>query len=157
MAFLRREARATDLMFKVVDTEPFVVVLPGDHRLASREAINPHDMVGETFIAVSNTAPVGRKVVDDYLRRSGIDIKPDHEADHLAMAMSLVASTRGVALLPAYARNLLPASLTSRPLQGDVPTIDLVVGYSKTNTSPILKLFLSRIDDLIDRVAKKIR
>jgi len=157
VAFLRREARATDLMFKVVDTEPFVVVLPGDHRLASREAINPHDMVGETFIAVSNTAPVGRKVVDDYLRRSGIDIKPDHEADHLAMAMSLVASTRGVALLPAYARNLLPPSLISRPLQGDVPTIDLVVGYSKTNTSPILKLFLSRIDDLIDRVAKKIR
>jgi len=156
VAFLRRETRATDLMFKVVATEPFVVVLPSDHRLASYEAINPHDMVGETFIAVSNTAPVGRKVVDDYLRRSGIDIKPDHEADHLAMAMSLVASTRGVALLPAYARNLLPSSLISRPLQGDVPTIDLVVGYSKTNTSPILKLFLSRIDDLIARVSKKI-
>jgi LysR family hca operon transcriptional activator len=58
------------------------------------------------------------------------------------MAMSLVA------LLPAYARNLLPSSLTSRPLRRDVPTIDLVVGYSKTNTSPILKLFLWRIDDL---------
>ena len=154
-AFLRRETRATDLMFKVVATEPFVVVLPSDHRLASSEAINPHDMVGETFIAVSNTAPVGRRIVDDYLRRTGIDIRPDHEADHLAMAMSLVASTRGVALLPAYARNLLPSSLTSRPLQGDVPTIDLVVGYSKTNTSPILKLFLSRIDDLIARVSKK--
>jgi len=154
VAFLRREVR-TDLMFKLVATEPFVVVLASDHRLASHEAINPHDIVGETFIAVSNTAPVGRKVVDDYLRRSGIDIKPDHEADHLAMAMSLVASTRGVALLPAYARNLLPSSLISRPLQGEVPTIDLVVGYSKTNTSPILKLFLSRIDDLIARVSKK--
>ncbi len=155
VAFLRRETRATDLMFKVVATEPFVVVLPSDHRLASYEAINPHDIVGETFIAVSNTAPVGRRVVDDYLRRTGIDIRPDHEADHLAMAMSLVASTRGVALLPAYARNLLPSSLISRPLQGDVPTIDLVVGYSKMNTSPILKLFLSRIDDLIARVSKK--
>ena len=154
VAFLRREVRA-DLIFKLVATEPFIVVLPSDHRLASYEAINPQDMVGETFIAVSNTAPVGRKVVDDYLKRSGIDIKPDHEADHLAMAMSLVASTRGVALLPAYARNLLPSSLTSRPLQGDVPTIDLVVGYSKTNTSPILKLFVSRIDDLIARVSKK--
>jgi len=155
VAFLRPETGATDLVFTRVSTEPFVVVLPSDHRLASYEAINPHDMVGETFIAVSDTAPVGRKVVDDYLRRSGIDIKPDHEADHLAMAMSLVASTRGVALLPAYARNLLPSSLISRPLQGDVPTIDLVVGYSKTNTSPILKLFLSRIDDLIARVSKK--
>jgi LysR family hca operon transcriptional activator len=155
VAFLRPETQATDLMFTVVATEPFVVVLPSDHRLASHEAIHPHDIVGETFISVSHTAPVGRRVIDEYLRRSGIDITPDHEADHLAMAMSLVASTRGVALLPAYARNLLPSSLISRPLQGDVPTIDLVVGYSKTNTSPILKLFLSRIDDLIARVSKK--
>ena len=155
VAFLRRETQATDLMFKVVATEPLVVVLPSDHRLASHEAINPQDIAGETFISVSNTAPVRRVVIDDYLRRSGIDIKPDHEADHLAMAMSLVASTRGVALLPAYARNLLPSSLISRPLRGDVPTIELVVGYSKMNTSPILKLFVSRIDDLIARVSKK--
>ena len=96
-----------------------------------------------------------RVVIDDYLRRSGVDIKPDHEVDHLAMAVSLVASTRGVALLPAYAQNLLPRSVISRPLRGDAPTIDLVVGYSKTNTSPILKLFLSRIDDLIARVSEK--
>src|SRR5438552_9471569 len=98
VAFLRRETGATDLMFMVVATEPFVVVLPSDHHLASHEAINPHDIAGETFISVSNTAPVLRVVVDDYLKRSGSDIRPDHEADHLAMAMSLVASTRGVAL-----------------------------------------------------------
>jgi hypothetical protein len=35
-----------------------------------------------------------------------------------------------------------------------VPTIDLVVGSDKSNTSPILKLFLSRRDDLIARVSK---
>jgi hypothetical protein len=33
-------------------------------------------------------------------------------------------------------------------LFGQAPTIDLAVGYSKANTSPILTLFLSRIDDL---------
>jgi LysR family transcriptional regulator, hca operon transcriptional activator len=38
--------------------------------------------------------------------------------------------------------------VTSRPLEGEAPTIDLVLGYNKANTSPILKLFLSRIDDL---------
>jgi LysR family hca operon transcriptional activator len=154
-AFLRPETQTTNLVFRLVTKEPLVVVLPGDHRLASHEAINPQDIAGETFISVSNTAPVLRLVIDDYLRRSGIDIRPDHEVDHLAMAVSLVASTRGVALLPAYAQNLLPKSVISRPLLGDVPTIDLVVGYSKTNTSPILKLFLSRIDDLIARVSRK--
>ena len=155
VAFLRPETPAADLVFKRVTTEPLVVVLPRDHRLAAHEAIHPHDLVGETFIGVSHTAPVTRGVIDAYVRRSGIDLRPAHEADHLAMAMALVASTRGVALLPAYARHLLPSSLISRPLQGDVPTIDLVVGYSKMNTSPILKLFLSRMDDVIARVSKK--
>ena len=155
VAFLRPETQATDLAFKLVTKEPLVVVLPSDHRLASLEAINPQDIAGETFIGVSDTAPVLRVVIDDYLRRSGVDIRPHHEVDHLAMAMSLVASTRGIALLPAYAQKMLPSSVISRPLRGDVPTIDLVVGYSKMNTSPILKLFLSRIDDLIARVSKK--
>jgi len=33
VAFLRPETQATDLVFKRVSTEPFVVVLPSDHRL----------------------------------------------------------------------------------------------------------------------------
>jgi len=155
VAFLRREAEAPDLVFKLVTKEPLVVVLPSDHRLASGDAIDPHEIAGETFISVSNTAPTLRVVIDDYLRRCGIDIRPDHEVDNLAMAMSLVASTRGVALLPAYAQNFLPWSVISRPIKGDAPTIDLVVGYHRANTSAILKLFLSRVDDLIARVSQE--
>jgi LysR family hca operon transcriptional activator len=86
-------------------------------------------------------------VIDEYLKGSGVSITPDHEADHLAMGMSLIASTRGVGLLPAYAQNFLPWSVTSRPLQGDPPTIDLVLVYKKSNESPILKLLLSRVDE----------
>ncbi|MEA2778461.1 MAG: LysR family transcriptional regulator, hca operon transcriptional activator [Rhodospirillaceae bacterium] len=157
LAFLRPEAQAADLVFKLVTKEPLVVVLPRDHRLASNDTISPQEIAGETFISVSNTAPVLRVVIDDYLKRSGIDIRPAHEVDNLAMAMSLIASTRGVALLPAYARNFLPSSVTSRPIQGIAPTIDLVLGYNRENTSPILKLFLSRVDELIARVSKNAR
>jgi hypothetical protein len=31
----------------------------------------------------------------------------------------------------------------------------VAVGYSKANTSPILKLFLSRVDKLIERTSNK--
>jgi LysR family transcriptional regulator, hca operon transcriptional activator len=82
------------------------------------------------------------------LHRSGLDIKLDYGVDNMAMAMSLVASTRGLALMPAYSKNLLPWSVVSRPLEGKAPTIDLAVGYSNANTSPVLKLFLSRLDVL---------
>ena len=104
---------------------------------------------------VSHTAPVLGAIIDDYLKRSGINITPAHEADHLTMGISLIMSTRGVGLLPAYAQNLLPSSVTSRPLKGDTPTVDLVLGYRKSNQSPILKLLLSRLDELVARVSKR--
>jgi LysR family hca operon transcriptional activator len=156
VAFMRPEAHAPELAYRVVTTESLVVILPSDHRLASREAIDPRELVGETFISVSSTAPTLRAVIDDYLARSHLEIRADHEVDNLAMAMSLVASTRGVALLPAYAQNFMPWSVTMRPIKGKAPTIDLVIGYNRANASPTLKLFLSRVDKLIDRVSPAI-
>jgi LysR family hca operon transcriptional activator len=154
-AFLRREKGAPELAYRVLVKEPLVVVLPSDHRLAALKAISPQDLVGETFVTVSDTAPVLRVVIDEYLKRSGTNIRPAHEADHLAMGMSLIASTRGVGLLPAYAQNFLPSSVTSRPLKGDTPTIELVLGYKKSNESPILKLLLSRLDELVARASQQ--
>jgi LysR family hca operon transcriptional activator len=154
LAFLRVEP-GYDLEYHVVDQEPLIVLMPSDHRLTAKQAIHPRELVGEIFIGGSNKAHVLRAVTEDYLRRSGLDIKLDHGVDNMAMAMSLVASTRGLALMPAYAKNLLPSSVVSRPLEGDVPTIDLAIGYSKANTSPTLKLFLSRVDELIARGTQK--
>ena len=148
LAFLRVEP-GYDLEYHVVDHEPLIVLMPSDHRLTVRDAVRPQDFVGEIFIGGANKADVLQAVTEDYLRRSGLDIKVDHGVDNMAMAMSLVASTRGLALMPAYATNLLPESVVTRPLQDEAPTIDIAVGYSKTNTSPILKMFLSRLDELV--------
>ena len=147
LAFLRVEP-GYDLGYHVVDREPLIILMPSDHRLTARETVRPQDFLGEIFIGGSNKAHVLRAVTEDYLRRSELDIKLDHGVDNMAMAMSLVASTGGLALMPAYAKNLLPSSVVSRPLEGEAPTIDVAVGYNRTNTSPILKLFLSRLDEL---------
>ena len=68
--------------------------------------------------------------------------------DHLAHAVSMVASIGAVMLLPAYAKSFLPSSVTSRPLHENAPTIDLVLGYNKVNKSSVLELFLSRLDEI---------
>src|SRR5216683_5126653 len=156
-AFLRREQGAPDLAFRLLVKEPLVVVLPSNHRLAALKAISPQELVGEIFVTVSQTAPVLRGVIDNYFKRSGIKITPAHQADHVTMGISLIMSTRGVGLLPAYTQNFLPASVTSRPVKGDTPTVDLVLGYKKSNQSPILKLFLSRLDELVARASSKTR
>jgi LysR family transcriptional regulator, hca operon transcriptional activator len=156
IAFLRREQKP-DLEYKTVAKEPLVVMLPSDHPLTEHKAVDPHDLVGETFIGISEIPRVLRGVIDAYLKRTGIELKPHLEIDNFAMAISLVASTPGVALLPVSAEHSLPWSVVSRPLKGETPTIDLVIGYHKANTSPILKTFLSKIDDLTTRISSKAR
>ena len=71
IAFLRRQQNP-DLEYKLVAREPLFVFLPSDHRLAGHKAIDPHDLVGETFIGISEIPRVLRAVVSDYLKRTGI-------------------------------------------------------------------------------------
>ncbi|MFT3732957.1 MAG: LysR family transcriptional regulator [Hyphomicrobium sp.] len=155
LAFMRRETGMPDLEYRLVLCEPIMVVMPSDHRLAKKKSVTAKEIAKEPFIHMSGTAPVFRQVIDDFFAKHGFSVKTDLKIDNLGMAMSLVASTRALTLLPRYAKNFLTWSVTSRPIEGDdSPTIDLVVGYNKANRSPVLKLFLSRIDDLVSRVAE---
>src|SRR3982074_2004041 len=155
LAFLRPEKQAPGLKFRPLRKDPLIVLMPRDHALAARNSIRPQDIAGETFIGVSPIrAPTLWAVINDYIKRVGIAVKADHQAENLAMAISLVASTGGVSLLPLYAQNLLPKMVISRPIQGAPPMVDLVIGYNEANTSPLLKFLLSKVDELKFRVSK---
>jgi len=156
VAFLRREPKP-DLEYRLLRKEPLVVILPSDHALAASEAIDPRDLMTNTFIGISDIAPVLRAAIRDYLRRSGVEIVAALEVDNFAMAMSLAISTGGLALLPVSIQGYLPPSITSRPLIGEQPTVDLVIGYHRANSSPLLKKFLSGIDGLADRIYNQAR
>ena len=150
IAFLRKEENP-DIAFRVAGCrrELLVAILPSDrHKLAHRKSVDIRDFAGEPYIGISKVPRVLRGVIAAYFKRRKIEITPAFEIDNYAMAISLVASTRGVALLPASARHFLPWSVVSRPLKGEMPTIDVTVGYHKANTSQVLKTFLSRIDEL---------
>jgi LysR family hca operon transcriptional activator len=159
LAFLRREDGGPDLEFSLLIEETLEAYLPRNHPLAAQSSIEVQQIVGETFISVSGTAlsisgkpPALRLTIDRYLKQTGVHIRPSHEVDNLGAIMSLIPSTGGIALLPAYAKTFLPDSVVTRPLRGIKPTIDLSLGYRAANTSPILKRFLSRSDELVGKV-----
>src|SRR5258708_5593566 len=155
LAFLRPEKQAPGLKFRLLRKDPLIVLMPRDHTMAARKSIRPQDIAGETFINVSPVrAPTLWTAIDDYIKRTGIALKADHQAENLAMAISLVASTGGICLVPLYAQNLLPKTVVSRPIQGAPPMVDLVIGYNEANTSPLLKFLLSKVDELKFRVSK---
>jgi LysR family transcriptional regulator, hca operon transcriptional activator len=149
LAFLRHERNATGITFTLLSNEPLIVLMPADHRLSVRDAVRPEDIAGEQLVGVpADKSPALRAVTDAYGARLGIDLTPDHHVDNLSMAISLVASTGGIALMPLYARNLLPPTVISRPLAGVAPTIDLSLGYNEANSAPLLRAIVSRIGEL---------
>ena len=148
LGFLRVEPKP-DVTYDVIAKEPIVVILPSDHPLAAAREIDPKALEGETLVGFSDFAMVLREVVEGYLRRNEVELMPTHRVENFATVLSLVASLRGVALMPAYVEALLPWSVVSRPLKGEPLTIDLAVGYRANNPSPVLKTFLAGLEQLI--------
>ena len=146
-----------NVTYKVIAHEPILVVLPREHPLAARKEIEPHEIDPASFIGYSDTPHVLRGIVDRYFRDRGLTMAPTHFLDGYATGISLVASTKGLTLLPSYVEALLPASLTSRPLAGNGPVIEIAAGYRADNPSPILAVFLRNIDRLVaERAAQQI-
>lgn len=147
-AFIRPEEHMEGLICRRVRADPLVFVFPTDHRLASQAAVAPEEIRDEIFYLPSKSAPSVRRAVFDYLGRAGIDLKSDREVHNVVHAISMIASTRGVMMLPAYTKRYLPETITTRPVRGDAPVLDLVVAYHKANKSPILKQLLSEVGKL---------
>jgi len=100
---------------------------------------HPREFVGEIFIGGSNKATVLRAVTEDYLPPLRLDIKLDHGWPNMAMAYPWLPPPR-VGADARLCEESAAVVRVSRPLEGEAPTIDLAVGYSKANSSPILKL-----------------
>ena len=149
LALLRRERNIPALDFQTLGAEPLLVLMPADHRLTIGPTVRPRDLVAERLIGVpAAKSPVLRAVTDAYAIKVGLDLAPYYEVDNLSMAISLIVSTGGIALMPLYARNLLPPTVVSRPLEGEPPSIDITLGYRRDNPLPQLAAVVSRIKRL---------
>jgi LysR family hca operon transcriptional activator len=152
VAFLRPETKTVGLSFKFLAKEPLIAVLPAAHRLTSRKRIRPQDLAREIYISSAKASPVLNSVVQDYASKVGITLRAEYDAESLSAAMSLVASTGGVTLIPRYAQNILTPNVVARALEGVPPSIDLTLGFNEANSSPLLRRFLSRADELVANV-----
>lgn len=149
MAFLRREAQTTGLSFRLLAQEPLIAVLPADHRLTAQKRVRPEDLARELYVSAARTSPVLAAIVQDFAAKAGITLRPRYEGENLSSAMSLVASTGGVTIIPLYAQNMLTPNVVARALEGEPPRIDLTLGYNEANSSALLRRVLSRVDELV--------
>jgi LysR family transcriptional regulator, hca operon transcriptional activator len=74
--------------------------MPSDHRLERLHCVDVRQLASDVFISASNIGGPMRGAIEAYLAANKLDLEPTHRVHNLTMAMSLIASTRGIAHLP---------------------------------------------------------
>jgi len=97
----RPEVRA-EFHVRTVRRTPMAVVVPDDHRLASRKAVDLAELESEPFVTLHEKQfPDRPRLLADLFSRAGIDPEIVLRARGLSELLGLVGSGAGVALAPA--------------------------------------------------------
>jgi LysR family transcriptional regulator, hca operon transcriptional activator len=78
VAFMRAELNRPDLDYITVAHEPFVVIMPSDHRLTAHDEVDVRELAGERFISGSGIGCPICSEIKAYLAANGLDIEPAH-------------------------------------------------------------------------------
>lgn len=123
--------------------EPLLAALPGDHRLAGEDEIDPADLADEAFVLWPRSLGMAFfDIITSYCREHGFSPRIVAEGADIETQLGLVAAGLGVSLQPAYYANLRPPGVVFRPLQGDVPMVALQVAWRRSDRSPAVAHFV---------------
>lgn len=117
-AIMSTPVEVPQLLVKIIAREPFVLVMPSDHRLAKKRRISTADVIGEPFLPLSNIHCAGRQIRDFY-RQSSVREKAVFESAQIDTILKLVGKGQGVSLLPKMAVvGSLDETLCFRTIEG---------------------------------------
>jgi DNA-binding transcriptional LysR family regulator len=122
--------------------EPFVVVLPREHRLARRRSIALRDLAAETLVLVSRRMVAG--VHDQILGAcASVGVTPAavREATHVHGVVSLVAAGCGVSVLPRSASQVGVTAVVCRPLRDPAVVTRIAVAHLHHGASSAARAF----------------
>jgi LysR family hydrogen peroxide-inducible transcriptional activator len=126
-----------DVVTQPLFDEPYVVLLPADHRLASRVEISGQDLLPSELLLLGEGDSMREQILAafphlDPQRETGAGVRTFTQGATLETLRHMVASRLGVTILPqtaAEAPLYAPNLLTTRPFAKPVPKRSLVLAW----------------------------
>lgn len=131
-----------ELYFEPLFMEGFVLLMPEEHPLASKDNITPEDIQDHRLLITAVNCPY-RKKLESVLQESGGVPFDTMEIGSMTALKYFVESGLGIALVPEIVLNPVPAGTVMRKLEGKV--IDLTCGILCKLSNYPLKLASSRL------------
>lgn len=147
--FLRLPASDRVLTVRPIVREPLVAVLPERHPLARRRALALTALDGERFILFPRShAPGYYDTLVATCRQAGFEPTIMQETKRLHTALGLVASGRGVSLMPKCVGRLRRPGIVCRALHPPLPDTEMGIAYNAANPSRLLRGFVTVVDEV---------
>lgn len=149
ITFTRQSLESDEIASRFVLREPLVFLLPKDHPLAAYERIPVQALNGIDFVIPSDDQSKNlHDLILNFARDNQIEFNIVQKADNILFNINSIGIGLGCTILPAYIMPLTMENTVSRPLDVELPSIDLFVSYRRTTTA----LSVHRFMDLLSKV-----
>ncbi|GAA1598433.1 MULTISPECIES: LysR substrate-binding domain-containing protein [Kribbella] len=139
-----RPPASGDLEVRTIESEPLVLAISADHRLADGPEIALTDLATEAFVLYSRNSAVN-DAVQRVCQEAGFTPRREHEAPGTAVLLPLVAAGLGVALVPGSVRAVPLDGVVFREVR-DAGSIDLALAWRRDESSPLVGSVLAELD-----------
>lgn len=149
LTFTRHNFNTDEIESQFVIREPLIFLLPKDHPLAKYERIPVKALNGIDFIIPSAEQSLTlNQAILDFAKANGIELNIVQKADNILFNINSIGMGLGCTILPGYIAPLTMDNTVIRPLDVELPYLDLYVSYHKNNKSYVVSKFL----ELLTRV-----
>lgn len=149
LTFTRHNFNSDEIESQFVIREPLIFLLPKDHPLAKYERIPVKALNGIDFIIPSAEQSLTlNQAILDFTKANGIELNIVQKADNILFNINSIGMGLGCTILPGYIAPLTMNNTIIRPLDIELPYLDLYVSYRKNSNSPSVDKFM----ELLTRV-----
>lgn len=143
LTFTRNNFQSEEIESQFVLREPLIFLLPKDHPLAKYERIPVKALDGIDFIIPAiEQSQILHTTILDFAKANGIQFNIVQKADNILFNINSIGMGLGCTILPAYIAPLSMNNTVIRPLDVELPSLDLYVSHHKKTNSVAVHKFI---------------
>ncbi len=151
VAFVRTPQQDEFISSELLHRQPIVVVLADTNSLSSATSLCASDIAGQPIVGYPKHArPILHEALWSEFRQIGIQPNIVCEIMDKSTLLQFVAQGLGIALAPAWVKNISPPGVTFVPFEPCKTSIDLYVAFRKTGNSDTVVRFLNVVRTTAD-------
>lgn len=142
-ALISPPKRMGTLRIEPIRSDTFVVAMRDDHKLASSKALNLAQLKGTNVLRILSAGMhESFDVVDQQMRRAGIDLDHCQITETPLTALALIAAGNFVSLVPEWLTVMPWTGLCFRPIVDATPRIELAIAWEASIPIPTVQHFI---------------